>query len=108
MTFIKHTARQIWDQHSQEMSDHLFLFPSRRSMLYFKKEMVEAAGQNLWMPDCLTLEEWVLRQSDKIVADNITLTYSLYQAALEVEFIDYRSEERRVGRECRCRRWTEQ
>lgn len=93
MTFIKHTARQIWDQHSQEMSDHLFLFPSRRSMLYFKKEMVEAAGQNLWMPDCLTLEEWVLRQSDKIVADNITLTYSLYQAALEVEFIDYGFEE---------------
>lgn len=93
MTFIKRTAQQIWDRFSLEMSEHLFLFPSRRSMLYFKKEMVEAAGRNLWMPDCLTLEEWVLRQTDKIVADNITLTYSLYQAALEVGFIDYGFEE---------------
>lgn len=93
MTFLKRSAHQIWLQFSQKVSDHLFLFPSRRSMLYFKKEMVEAAGQNLWMPDCLTLEEWVMQQTEEVAADNITLTYHLYQAAVETGFTDYGFEE---------------
>src|SRR5699024_4318195 len=93
MAFIKHTAHQIWNEFSQNVSEHLFLFPSRRSMLYFKKEMVEAAGQNLWMPDCMTLEEWVMDQTSKVAADPVTLAYHLYNAAVEVGFTNYGFEE---------------
>lgn len=93
MSFINQTARQIWENHSDAVSEHLYLFPSRRSMLYFKKAIVEAAGKSLWMPDCLTLEEWVLSQSNLVIADQITLTYHLYEAAYALNFTTFGFEE---------------
>lgn len=86
MSFLQHTAKQIWEQHGSTVSDHLFLFPSRRSMLYFKRTITEAAGQNLWMPDCTTLENWILEQSDFLQIDTITAAFELYQSALRVNF----------------------
>src|SRR5680860_819070 len=86
MAFLQHTAKQIWDQHGSTVSEHLFLFPSRRSMLYFKRSITETAGQNLWMPDCLTLEKWILDHSDFLQTDTITAAYELYQSARRVNF----------------------
>lgn len=86
MAFLQHTAQQIWDQYGSAVSEHLFLFPSRRSMLYFKRSITEAAGQNLWMPDCLTLEKWILDHSDFLQTDTITAAYELYQSARRVNF----------------------
>lgn len=89
MSFIYLTARQIWQEHGAGVSEQLFLFPSRRSMLYFKRAMGEAAGRSLWMPDCMTLEEWVQSGSDQVLADAITMTYYLHEAALETGFTQY-------------------
>ena len=89
MTFLNNAAAQIWNQYREKISEHLFLFPSRRSMLYFKRAITEAAGKNLWVPDCLTLENWILDQSDFLPVDSITSTYQLYLAAIDIRFIDY-------------------
>ncbi|MBY5957211.1 PD-(D/E)XK nuclease family protein [Membranicola marinus] len=86
MGFIENTALQIWKQYNEQVSEHLFLFPSRRSMLYFKRAITEAAGQNIWVPECLTLEQWILDQSDVILADPITAAYELYLSARQVGF----------------------
>lgn len=89
MNFLQKTATQIWNEYQHTIRDHLFLFPSRRSMLYFKRALTEAAGQPLWVPDCLTLDQWVMDQTELIPADAITNSYSLYKAALKVDFVNY-------------------
>lgn len=86
MAFLEQTAQQIWLQHDTDVSNHLFLFPSRRSMLYFKRAITDVAGQNLWMPDCLTLEDWILDQSDYLPVDPITSAYELYLSARHIIF----------------------
>lgn len=89
MNFLKKSATQIWRQYQNSISEHLFLFPSRRSMLYFKRALTEAAGRHLWVPDCLTLDQWILDQSTLIPADSITSSHQLFQAARQVNFVDY-------------------
>lgn len=92
MNFLQHAARQIWRQYHNEINTHLFLFPSRRSMLYFKRELSEAAGKPIWVPDCLTMDQWILDLSNGIPSDSITSAFLLYQAAREVGFVDYNFE----------------
>ncbi len=89
MSFLNNAANQIWEEYGKPISDHLFLFPSRRSMLYFKQALTKAAGQNLWVPDCHTLERWILDQSGYLPVESITGTYELYQAARQVGFTEH-------------------
>lgn len=86
MAFLKQTAAQIWDQWKDDVSQHLFIFPTRRSMLYFNRNLAAHVGRPIWLPNAMTLEDYVLSSSDLVIGDDLYLLYTLYQSAVEARF----------------------
>ncbi|GAA5222248.1 PD-(D/E)XK nuclease family protein [Membranihabitans marinus] len=87
MSFLSETAQQIWDQYKTEIETHYFLFPTRRSMLYFNRNMAAHVGRPIWMPNGLTSDGWVKQHCPYIIADELTLVYYLYKIAYEIGFV---------------------
>ncbi|WP_236979174.1 PD-(D/E)XK nuclease family protein [Membranihabitans maritimus] len=86
MSFLEKTATHIWNVYNRDIDQQLFLFPTRRSMLFFNRELVKKAGKPIWIPDGYTLDEWIGTASGLLSMDELTLIELLYQSALETKF----------------------
>ncbi len=76
--FLERTAEQIIAKHGNNLSDVLVLMPNQRSCTYFRNELKRQAQQAVFAPEISTLQNWMLAQSDLVVADNIELASELY------------------------------
>ena len=76
--FLERTAEQILAKHGNNLSDVLVLMPNQRSCTYFRNELKRQAQRAVFAPEISTLQNWMLEQSDLVVADNIELVSELY------------------------------
>ncbi len=76
--FLERTAEKILAKHGNNLSDVLVLMPNQRSCTYFRNELKRQAQQAVFAPEISTLQNWMLAQSDLVVADNIELVSELY------------------------------
>ena len=64
------------------IEDRCFIFPNRRSMVFFKKYLTEAvvaaSDRPVLMPQMLTMSEFFDEVSQVSVADRVTLLVELY------------------------------
>lgn len=79
--FLKQVADHYFDK--GDISGRCFIFPNRRSMVFFRKYLAEAAaaavqGRPLLMPQMLTVNDFFARSSGLMPADRITLLLELY------------------------------
>ncbi|HLP22217.1 MAG TPA: PD-(D/E)XK nuclease family protein [Chitinophagales bacterium] len=82
--FLERTAEQIVAKHGRNLSNVLVLMPNQRSCTYFKNELNRQAEQTVFAPEILTLTDWMLAQSQLVVADNIELVRELYACHKEI------------------------
>ena len=79
--FLKQVADHYYN--SGQVEDRCFIFPNRRSMVFFKKYIVEAvvssSGKPLIMPSMMTMNEFFSSMAGKVVADRVTLLVTLYE-----------------------------
>ena len=76
--FLERTAEQILAKHGTNLSDVLVLMPNQRSCTYFRNELKQQAKQAVFAPEISTLQNWMLAQSDFVLADNIEMVAELY------------------------------
>ena len=79
--FLKQVADHYYDKGG--ISDRCFIFPNRRSMIFFKKYLREAIASDadaspLLAPQMYTVNDFFARTSGLKVADRITLLLELY------------------------------
>ena len=79
--FLKQVADHYYSLGAIE--DRCFIFPNRRSMLFFKKYIVDAvvasSGKPVIMPSMMTMNEFFGKVSQTVVADRVTLLVTLYE-----------------------------
>lgn len=83
--FLQSIAR-AYTSSGKDLSDHLFVFPSRRACTFFLKNITNSLqGRIAMLPQVTTMSDFVEKMSGKIVAGRIELLFIMYQAYVELQ-----------------------
>lgn len=75
------TIARAYVSHTKDLSDHLYIFPSRRACTFFLKELVsELHGGAAMLPEVATMSDFVEKASGRITAGRIELLFIMYKA----------------------------
>jgi len=90
-TFLQKTAGYIFDNYQNGLENVCIVLPNRRASLYLKKFISEKAQKNIWSPQIFAVEDFIAAISDKVIVDNVSLLFDLYNIHLELEKEEARS-----------------
>ncbi|MDE5849112.1 MAG: PD-(D/E)XK nuclease family protein, partial [Muribaculaceae bacterium] len=83
--FLQSVAR-AYAEGGQDLSDHLFLFPSRRACTFFLKRLTsELKGRVAMLPRVATMSDFIEKASGRVVAGRIELLFIMYKAYLRLQ-----------------------
>ncbi len=87
-SFLYRVAQKLWEEKQKQVSNLAFVFPNRRAGLFFRKYLAEIAGQPIFAPQILTINQLFQQFTDLQPADNIDLLFRLYHIYLEERLIN--------------------
>ena len=76
--FLQQIASLFYQQYGAEVSRLAFVFPNRRTGLFFQKYLSEVADKPLFSPTILTINDLFVQLSGKQTADRINMLLMLY------------------------------
>ncbi len=77
--FLKSLAEySIKNFGTQNLATICFVFPNRRSGVFFKNYLMQAADKTFWMPEVLTISELFSRFTNLEKADPLDISFELY------------------------------
>lgn len=77
--FLSQIASIFYQQYGAEVSKLAFVFPNRRTGLFFQKYLSEVAGKPIFSPTILTINDLFVQLSGKQAADRINMLFMLYE-----------------------------
>lgn len=77
--FLYQIASIFYQQYGAEVSKLAFVFPNRRTGLFFQKYLSEVADKPLFSPTILTINDLFVQLSGKQTADRINMLFMLYE-----------------------------
>lgn len=77
--FLYQIASIFYQQYGAEVSKLAFVFPNRRTGLFFQKYLSEVAEKPLFSPTILTINDLFVKLSGKQTADRINMLFLLYE-----------------------------
>jgi hypothetical protein len=88
--FLEKVAEEILERGSEELLRTVIVFPNRRPRIFLKKYLKEKAGKSTWLPEMLSIDEFMASLSDLVVQDPFHTWFELYDIHKEVEGDDHR------------------
>ena len=83
--FLESIAR-AYAESTNDLSDYLFIFPSRRACTFFLKNLTGTLkGRVAVLPEVTTMSEFVEKVSGRVVAGRIELLFILYKAYVRLQ-----------------------
>ena len=82
-TFLQLLASDIVNKYGEQFSHLTIIFPNKRAGLFLAEELSKLIKHPVWMPENLTLSEYIEKHTGLHKADNLTLTIKLYKAYIE-------------------------
>lgn len=76
--FLQQIATIFYQQYGAEVNKLAFVFPNRRTGLFFQKYLSEMADKPLFSPTILTINDLFVQLSGKQIADKINMLFMLY------------------------------
>lgn len=76
--FLYQVATLFYNEYGAEVSKLAFVFPNRRTGLFFQKYLAEVADKPLFSPTILTINDLFIQLSGKQSADRISMLFTLY------------------------------
>jgi len=76
--FLQQIVSLFYQQYGAEVSRLAFVFPNRRTGLFFQKYLSEVADKPLFSPTILTINDLFVQLSGKQTADRINMLFMLY------------------------------
>lgn len=91
--FLRHVAEEFV-QSGIPPKDTLILFPSLRSVAYFRKELAQVLNSPALLPNCLTISQWLAQYSNMPIADSFHRELMLFKtfsgkSNLDPDFVSY-------------------
>lgn len=86
LTFLEETLQAI-QKESQDISSALLILPSKRAGGFLKNYMRKHASQTHFLPEIISIEEFIEKLSDLSIIDNTELLFLSYQAYLKTDSI---------------------
>ncbi|MDO5572288.1 MAG: PD-(D/E)XK nuclease family protein [Bacteroidales bacterium] len=77
--FLKQIAEFFYSKEQNKISDMVFVFPNRRSGIFFQKYLAIVAGKPLFSPTILTINEIFGKLSSYQLIDHTSLLFRLYK-----------------------------
>lgn len=85
VSFLESIVKAYSDS-GKDLSDYLFVFPSRRACTFFLKELTNALeGRIAMLPEVTTMSEFVEKVSGRAVAGRIELLFIMYKAYVRLQ-----------------------
>jgi hypothetical protein len=78
MQFLEILADQFIKLPAEQLTDATVLLPNRRSGQYLIRTLSQKIDKPIWLPQILTLEDWVVQGSGLELADSIYLNFKLF------------------------------
>ncbi len=82
--FLQHLAQYYFNKYQTNISEFCFVFPSRRSGLFFQQHLGKLSNKPLWSPKIVTINEFIQEFTSHQIADKITLVFELYKVYEEI------------------------
>lgn len=82
--FLYQVASLFYERYGADVSNYAFVFPNRRTGLFFQKYLSEIANRPIFSPAILTINDLFHRISGKRPADRVSMLFSLYDIYIEL------------------------
>lgn len=82
--FLEQIAKQFYTRYKEQISRLVFVFPNRRSGIFFQKYLAIAAGKPVFSPKILTINELFGELDELELADRTSLLFRLYEIFRQV------------------------
>ena len=77
--FLYSVARHFYKKQENKINKLCFVFPNRRSSIFFKKYLTQCmAGEALFAPKMITINDFFLELSGGVLIDKVEALYILY------------------------------
>ncbi len=86
--FLYRIAQAFYRRYGSEISQLAFVFPNRRSGIFFQKYLAEVAGKPLFSPRVTTINDLMVELSPYSPIDRISLLVMLYKRYIELRESD--------------------
>jgi len=78
-TFLQKLAEEIHQNHLDKLDDLCFVFPSKRSGLFFKRELAKRYQKAFWAPEVITIDVFVSQLSGLEVIGPLEQIFQLFK-----------------------------
>ncbi|MFY0606040.1 MAG: PD-(D/E)XK nuclease family protein [Cyclobacteriaceae bacterium] len=79
-TFIGELAERILNEHQNQLDRVTVIFPNRRAGLFFRQSLSEMISKPLWMPEVMSMQDFVGGFSSLETIETLEAIFSLYEA----------------------------
>ena len=86
--FLYRIAQAFYERYGHDISQLAFVFPNRRSGIFFQKYLAEVAGKPLFSPRVTTINDLMAELSPYTTIDRISLLVMLYKRYIELRQSD--------------------
>lgn len=86
--FLYRIADTFYKTYGNELQRTAFIFPNRRSSIFFRHYLAQVAGKPLFSPPIYTINNFMLELSDFQLADHIELLFILYEEYIRLKKSD--------------------
>ncbi|MHC1708116.1 MAG: PD-(D/E)XK nuclease family protein [Bacteroidales bacterium] len=85
LTFLNRLSNNLKETYGNDLHDLAVIFPNRRAGLFFRKYLALGLSQAVWAPQIFSIEDLLLKISDKKIGENHKLLLILYQVYQTLE-----------------------
>lgn len=83
--FLERIAKQLYDEHGENLYRHCLVFPGRRAGLFFMKYLSGFIKKPLWTPSIMTINELFRSLSNLLPAESEILLFELYKCYRQIK-----------------------
>ncbi|MGB0805315.1 MAG: PD-(D/E)XK nuclease family protein [Salibacteraceae bacterium] len=83
-TFLQKLAKETIEKYPLEIDKVCFVFPSKRSGLFFKKELAKGLQKTFWSPGIITVDAFIEDLSGLTIIDPLEQLFELFEVHKEL------------------------
>lgn len=77
-SFLYHIAKTFLSLGSHNLKDYCFIFPNRRSGIFFEKELIDLSSDSYILPKITTISDFLSEITETVECGRIELLFDLY------------------------------
>ena len=80
--FLEKLAKYILKTAESDMQNTLVVFPNKRPAIFLKKYLTQLAGKTLWLPEILSIDDFMSKVSKLEYEDPLKIYFQFYSPFL--------------------------